>query len=228
MRLSSIQKRFYKYIPRLLIVIGILLLSLSFGPLIKDEIWFFIKETKEQEFSLEVAEEESVRDSVFARFLSTKPIKVDPASKDFGLVIERIGVNVPIVRDVPVWDEDAYMEALKGGVAHASSSAYPSTNPGNVYLFAHASLNFWKLGQYSTVFNLLRKLEKGDKIHVFYEGEDYIYRVLSVEKVKGWDTYPLTRAVIEPVLTLQTCDPPGTTINRLVVTAELLEVKESD
>ncbi|EKE00377.1 MAG: hypothetical protein ACD_22C00036G0004, partial [uncultured bacterium] len=32
------------------------------------------------------------------------------------------------------------------------------------------------------------------------------------------------RPVIEPILTLQTCDPPGTTINRLIVTAKLEKV----
>jgi sortase (surface protein transpeptidase) len=47
---------------------------------------------------------------------------------------------------------------------------------------------------------------------------------VSKELLKGWDTFPLTRTTIEPILTLQTCDPPGTTLNRLVVTAKLLEV----
>jgi sortase A len=92
-----------------------------------------------------------------------------------------------------------------------------------VYLFAHASLNFWDLGKYATVFNLLRKLNVDDKVNIFYEGDRYIYKVVNREVVKGWDTTSITRSVIEPVLTLQTCDPPGTTINRLVVTAKLTE-----
>lgn len=168
---------------------------------------------------------EGQKDSVFARYLSSKPIHIQPVSRDFGIVIEKIGVNAPIVPDVPVYDEKAYNEALKTGVAHASSSDYPSREPGNVYLFAHSSINFWELGKYAQVFNLLRKLEFGDKVHIFYKDRDYVYRVVNKEISKGFDTYALTRPVIEPLLTLQTCDPPGTTLNRLVVTAKLIEVR---
>ena len=111
-------------------------------------------------------------------------------------------------------------------MAHALTSNYPSEKPGNTYLFAHASINFWQLGRYDKAFNLLRKLDLGDRVHMFYEGETFVYEVVNKEVMKGWNTYPLTRSVIEPTLTLQTCDPPGTTINRLVVTANLLEVQE--
>jgi len=124
-----------------------------------------------------------------------------------------------------VSDEKAYKESLKTGIAHASTSDYPSREPGNVYLFAHSSLNFWELGKYAQAFNLLRKLEIGDKVHIFYESGDFEYRVINKEIFKGFNTYPLTRSVIEPLLTLQTCDPPGTTFNRLVITAKLESVK---
>jgi sortase A len=207
---------------------GFLLIWLSFGSIIRDEIWFFLKETRGQELRLFGKKEETVEDSVFARFLSTKPILIEPVNRDFSLVIERIGVNAPIVADVSVSDEKAYIEALKNGIAHASSSKYPSKKPGNVYLFAHASVNFWRLGKYATVFNLLRKLDLGDRVHVFYKGEPYIYEVVNKEVMKGWNTYPITRPVVEPILTLQTCDPPGTTINRLVVTAKLVEGGEEE
>ena len=82
------------------------------------------------------------------------------------------------------------------------------------------------MGKYSTVFNLLRKLNLGDKIHVFYKNKMYVYEVVNKETVAGWDTKPLVRKTIEPVLTLQTCDPPGTTLNRFVVTAKLVEVAD--
>jgi LPXTG-site transpeptidase (sortase) family protein len=119
-----------------------------------------------------------------------------------------------------------YKEALKNGVAHAASSDYPSERSGNVFLFAHASLNFWDLGKYSSVFNLLRKLNYGDRIHIFYKNKVYVYEVVNKEVVSGWNMNPIKRATIEPLLTLQTCDPPGTTLNRFVVTAKLKEVQE--
>lgn len=206
----------------LLVLLGLFLILLSFGPLIKDEVWFYFKELKNQKYSLNDASGQ--KDSVFARFLTTTPISIVPVNKEFAIVIERIGVNAPIVADVATNNESMYREALKMGVAHAASSDYPSERAGNVYLFAHASLNFWDLGKYSSVFNLLRKMNYGDRVHIFYKDKTYVYEVVNKEVVTGWNTNPIKRSTIEPLLTLQTCDPPGTTLNRFVVTAKLKEV----
>jgi len=156
--------------------------------------------------------------------IDTNPITLEPVDRNFGIVIEKIGVNAPVIKNVSVTDATAYNNALRFGVAHAEGSALPSDPRGNIYLFAHSSLNFWQLGHYATVFNLLRKLTAGDKVHIFYENKDYVYTVIDKQVVTGFDTYSLERKTIEPVLTLQTCDPPGTTINRLVITAKLVGI----
>ena len=223
MSLVSVKKFYFNRLPTLFFLLGFVFLFLAFGPLVKDEIWFKLKELKSQEYKLEDPSSQS--DSAFARFLSTRPVSIEPVNKDFSIVIEKIGVNVPINADVTVTNEKEYNKALKEGVAHAMVSDYPSERPGNVYLFAHASVNFWELGKYAKVFNLLRKLELKDRVHIFYKGDTFVYEVVNKEKMKGWNTYPLIRPVIEPTLTLQTCDPPGTTFNRLVVTANLIEVR---
>ncbi|MFH1294984.1 MAG: sortase [bacterium] len=223
MSLTKFRNTFWRAVPNSLMVVGLGLAAVSLVPYLRDEVWYFLKQHKGQQFIL--ADRTGQKDSVFARYLSAKPITLQPASTDFGLVIEKIGVNAPIVADVTVADESAYHEALKSGVAHAASSAYPSREPGNVYLFAHSSLAFWQAGKYAQVFNLVRKLEVGDAIHVFYRGDDYVYRAVSKSTYKGFNTYALTRPVIEPLLTLQTCDPPGTALNRLVVTAKLIAVQ---
>jgi len=214
--------------PNFLIFTGVLFLILSFGPLLVQEVWYLLKQAKNQQYILDADGAGGGEDSVFARFLTSTPIRMEPVNKNFSVVIEKIGVNAPIVPDVSIVDEKAYKEALKTGIAHAISSDYPSTSSGNVYLFAHASLNFWELGKYATVFNLLRKLDIKDRVNIFYRGDRYIYEVVNKEIVKGWNTNSITRPVIEPILTLQTCDPPGTTINRLVVTAKLLEKESSE
>lgn len=223
---SSYKAHNMRTLSGVLIFMGFVLIILSIGPILRDEAWYYLKQLRDQEYVVAGANASGSTDSVFARYLSSRPVLLEPVNTDFGLIIEKIGVNVPIVQDVSVTNEDAYNEALKNGVAHASVSKYPSEKPGNVYLFAHASVNFWTLGRYATVFNLLRKLETGDRIHVFYKGDTYIYETINKETYPGWNTYPLVRPVLEPILTLQTCDPPGTTLNRLVVTAKLVEVQE--
>ena len=233
MKLHTARNFYFRILPKLLVFVGFIFLVLSFGPLIISEIWYYTKEWRGQEYVLDLGDfskgsehtvPTALTDSPFARFLSTKPVILAPKDKEFSIVIEKIGVNAPIVADVSVTDEEAYVTALKSGIAHSVTSNYPSEMPGNTYLFAHASLNFFQLGKYSTVFNLLRKLDAGDKIHIFYDNKIFEYHVVNKEVYKGWDTYPITRPVIEPILTLQTCDPPGTTINRMVVTAKLYKV----
>ena len=220
--------KLFGFLSKILTLVGLGLIFLSIGPFIQQEALYYLSKLKNQEFILSGGSdlpENSVSDSPFARLISTRPIELAPVNKDFALVIEKIGVNVPVVKDVSVTDTDAYMRALETGVAHAMISGYPSSQPGNVYIFAHASLNFWRLGKYATVFNLLRHLKEGDTIHVFYQEQDFVYKVIGVERHKGFDVYPLTRPVLEPLLTLQTCDPPGTTLNRLVVTSKLVEIR---
>ncbi len=218
----------FGFLSKFFTILGLILMAISLGPFIQQEAFYYLGQLKNQKFFLSdsaPSNQETITDSPFARLISTRPIALEPVNKDFALVIEKIGVNVPVVKDVTVTDTDAYMQALENGVAHAMVSNYPSQEPGNVYIFAHASLNFWRLGKYATVFNLLRHLKEGDALHVFYENQDFVYKVVGVERHKGFDVYPLTRPVLEPLLTLQTCDPPGTTLNRLVVTAKLVEVR---
>jgi LPXTG-site transpeptidase (sortase) family protein len=215
-----------KKVANFLIILGIVLLILTYLPVIRDEVWYELKTRFGQNTSEQYSAFAQYKEvSVFANILFSKPSTFVPVNKKFAIVIEKIGVNAPIKADVSVMDPKAYQAALKEGVAHASSSPYPSQTAGNVYLFAHSSVNFWQLGKYATVFNLLRKLETGDRIHIYYKDQDFVYVVVGKEVLKGWDTFPLTRSTIEPVLTLQTCDPPGTTLNRLVVTAKLVEVR---
>lgn len=222
MKLHNLRDVYFFWLPKLLILVGILFVLASYGPVLLSECWYLLKTVKRQEYSLTA--KTGVRESIFSKYLSTSPVLITPVNTDFALVIEKLDVNAPIVADVSVTDSQAYEKALTNGVAHANSSEYPSEKPSNVYLFAHSSFNFWQLGKYATVFNLLGKLEVGDKIHIFYEAKDYEYAVVNKEIYKGWDTFPLTRPVIEPLLTLQTCDPPGTTLNRLVITAKLTQV----
>ncbi len=219
-------KGLVNFIANLLILAGLVMLLLAYGPLLFDEAMYWVKDQKNQEIVFNREIPNSIQDSVFARLISSQPIKLDPVSRDFSIIIEKLGVNAPIIADVSVTDEDAYLEALKDGVAHANITDYPSETSGNVYLFAHSALNFWDFGKYAKVFNLLRKLEEGDKIHIVYEEKVYEYSVMTIENYKGWNVYPLTRKTIEPLLTLQTCDPPGTTINRLIVTAKLVRVTD--
>jgi len=219
-KLSKLKQIYFVWVPNFLLSVGFFILVFPFIPVLKDEIWYISSETHRNIMS-SFGNADNQLDSPFAKLLGDTNIMTEPVNKEFSIVISRLGINAPVVKDVSVINSHDYKEALKKGVAHSLTSNYPSTEPGNVYLFAHASVNLWDLGKYATVFNLLRKVELNETIHIFYEGDEYVYRVVNKEVYPGWNVYPLSRSVIEPVLTLQTCDPPGTTLNRMVVTAIL-------
>ena len=211
-----------KMLSNALILGAILYFLLSFWGVIRQEALYAYWKLRGQTFTVdEVDIENPPASSPFAALLAQPtPLKVTPKSKQFGIVIEKIGVNAPVIADVSVTDKRAYLAALEKGVAHAQGTAKPG-QIGNSYLFAHTTIDFWKYGPYAGVFNLLRKLEKGDRIVVFYKGKRFDYYVKGKEIVSGFNTTPLTRTFDTPYLTLQTCDPPGIAINRLIITAEL-------
>jgi len=60
-----------------------------------------------------------------------------------------------------------------------------------------------------------------------YDNKRYDYVVTESKIVKSFDLSPLLDPVDKPTLTLQTCDPPGIPINRLIILAELVGVYES-
>lgn len=212
----------FRTIANTLILGSLTFLSISLYPLIKNEFFYYYRRFRGIEYTLEETPETQPQPSAFGT-LATKPppLKITPASTDFGIVIEKIGVNAPIVADVDTTSYEAYMEAMRHGVAHAKDTAKPN-ELGNVYLFAHSTLNFWEYGPYATVFTTLHQLVPGDLIVVFYEGERYDYRVDEKEIVPGFDLTPLNRESSRRILTLQTCDPPGTTWRRLIIIAELI------
>jgi len=216
-------RRLLLSIANLLILIGVVVLVLDFVPVATGEISYRLRQIRGVEYNVEAIKGKKSIDLFSALLNGSEVLDIEPTNKDFALVIEKIGVNAPIVKNVSVSDKNEYFKALDKGIAHAVTSSTPDKG-GNTYLFAHSSINFWKIGKYANIFNLLRKLENGDKINVFYKKKRYEYSVIGKEVVPGFNTYPLTRQVLEPILTLQTCDPPGTTLNRLIVTAKLDKV----
>ena len=64
-------------------------------------------------------------------------------------------------------NENIYLDALNQGVAHTLGTAFPGEG-GHIFLFAHSTDYFWRVGTYNAVFYLLSKLESNDEINLFY------------------------------------------------------------
>lgn len=147
-----------------------------------------------------------------------------PANKDFSIVIPSIGVNAPIIPGVNPVETAGYTEALKKGVAHASTSYYPNEN-GTVYLFSHSTNYEWFVKDLNAVFYLLKNVKPGDYVVVMYLGDRYTYAIRETKVVKRTEVAYLKPQQGIRNLILQTCWPPGTNSKRMLIFADLVEEK---
>lgn len=142
-----------------------------------------------------------------------------PVDEQFGIVIPKIFVNSKVFPDVDPENPAVYQPVLTKGVAHVAGTAFPG-KPGNVFIFAHSGQDFFQAERYNAVFYLLTKLEKGDEIDIFYQGQKFQYSVTDKKIVAPEEVQYLDDTPGKNTLTLMTCWPGGTTLKRLIVQAE--------
>jgi LPXTG-site transpeptidase (sortase) family protein len=104
---------------------------------------------------------------------------------------------------------------LENGTIHLLGTATPGTT-GNVFITGHSSNYIWAPGHYKSVFALLDKLSVGDIIYLKYQNKTYAYKVYEQKIIKSNDTSVLEQSQ-KSTLTLMTCAPVGTSINRLII-----------
>ncbi|MSR67550.1 sortase [Candidatus Peribacteria bacterium] len=146
------------------------------------------------------------------------------------LIIPKLGENVPIVRpsmealmkeDWRKFEEDI-QTALQDGVVHYPGSARPG-QAGNFFVTGHSSYYPWDDGKYKNVFARLKDLIPGDTYSVYYGGDRHTYRITGKKEVRPSDVSVLDQPTNKRIATLMTCTPLGTTLRRLIITAEEID-----
>lgn len=157
----------------------------------------------------------------FAKNLSSSkdPEPVISASTDFGIVVPKIGANSAVVAEVDPYNEAEYQAELAKGIAHAKGTSLPGQG-GNIFLFSHSSANFFEARKYNSQFYLLSKLETGDDITLYYQGNEFKYKVYDKKIVDPSALEYLGGERKKQTLTLMTCTPAGTTLKRLLILSE--------
>jgi LPXTG-site transpeptidase (sortase) family protein len=112
------------------------------------------------------------------------------------------------------------MQELEKGIIKYPGSANPWSE-GNSFIFGHSSNYPWAKGDYNDVFALLNELQIWDEIIVFFKQRKYVYVVREKSIVKPGHVSSLGETPHKKQLTLMTCWPLGTTLNRLLVITEL-------
>ncbi|OGH51512.1 MAG: hypothetical protein A3H17_04600 [Candidatus Levybacteria bacterium RIFCSPLOWO2_12_FULL_37_14] len=208
----------------------------TFGPALYYEVQYRIIQVRGVRFSVaDLSQKISKinKPSIgFTEILSgSKEQILTPIDTVFNILIPKIGANARVFPNVDPSNPDIFLPILQQGVAHARGTFFPG-QAGNIYLFAHSTDNFWDVGRYNAVFYLLKDLKEGDDVVIFYQNVRHNYIVRESKIVNPSDVSYITNAQNgkaasgtasgEPgeLLILQTCWPPGTTWQRLLVFAE--------
>lgn len=125
------------------------------------------------------------------------------------LVIERMGVDTPVVRGVK-------RETLKLGPGWIDTTDVPGGS-GNCAISGHRTT-------YGAPFRRLDLLKQGDVIELYTPYRRYRYQVTRSFTVRPWrvDVISPTK---DPILTLTACHPPYSARYRLIVQAKLIEAR---
>lgn len=142
------------------------------------------------------------------------------------LVIDSIGVDAPIVFNVPD-NNDTIYNRLEDGVVHYSTTAKPG-NPGNGIILGHSSAYPWYKGDYGAVFALLSKLKEGERFYVQYEdNRTFVYEMrgsLIFNPFKTDERLAALEGATGNNLILISCYPVGTNYLRIAVRAEQVAI----
>lgn len=219
--------RFFGY---LLFFTGLITFIFLLGPLIQAEVKYRIDRTlgvkrtianaTSSSGSITQQSQDNTAKESFSN-IQARENEIVPISTEFGIVIEKINANALVVANVNAANEREYVNALQKGVAQALGSTPPG-QPGNLYLFSHSTDAPWNIIRFNAIFYLLRELDPGDRVIIFYQNKRYDYIVFDKIITSPDDVSYLNNRYGAPVLTLQTCDPPGTLFNRLIVRAKLV------
>jgi LPXTG-site transpeptidase (sortase) family protein len=170
--------------------------------------------------------------SYFDQDISRVSLSVNIAPYEDRIIIPKIGKNIPLVN---VEHHDAsssnewhkiFMKELENGIIKYPGSADPGQS-GNSFIFGHSSNFPWAKGNYNDVFALLNELDTGDEIIVFFKQKKFVYVVKEKIIVKPGHVSSLAGDDAMKRMTLMTCWPLGTTLNRLLVVTELKNTTET-
>ncbi len=94
---------------------------------------------------------------------------------------------------------------------------------GSPVIIGHSTLpQFFNPTNYLTVFATLPTINLGADIFITYAGVKYTYRINKMYEINPTDVWILRQDYSQKSLKLITCVPPGTTLRRLVVEADLI------
>ncbi len=190
-----------------------------------------ISNTNNEKIKVKAKEEETINNS-FKKFVDTKKenpsLEISITPYENRIIIPKIWKNIPLVdikNRVISWQSelnDIFMKELENWVIRYPGSAKPG-EIWNSFIFWHSSNFPWIKWEFNDVFALLDKVTYDDDIIVYYNQKKYIYKIKKKNVIAPGNVSVLKPKHNNKELSIMTCRPIWTTLNRLVVTWELIE-----
>lgn len=152
---------------------------------------------------------------------SPSPSNIFSPTDSARLLIPKIAVNASIIWNV---EENNLKDNLLKGAVHSAGTALPGEE-GNIFITGHSSYYPWVESEYKNVFTLLDKLTREDIILIEYQSIVFQYQVTNTKVVSANDLSVMQEKSGKN-LTLMTCVPVGTNLNRLIVEGKQISTSE--
>ncbi len=157
----------------------------------------------------------SIQNDLFTSQENITTQQTTQVPKSYSLSIPTLGIEAAIV--------SLKSEDLTKALVHYPQTALPG-QIGSPVIFGHSTLpQFFDPKNYKAIFSTLPKLKVGSDIFVTYDGIEYTYRVSKTFEVKPNELWVLRQDYSQKTIKVVTCVPPGTTLRRLIVEAELVK-----
>lgn len=154
-------------------------------------------------------------------------MQVDIVPYENRIIVPKIWKNIPLVEveNKTVLNvkelEDVFMKELEKWIVRYPGSSKPGEE-WNTFIFWHSSNFPWIKWEYNDVFALLDNVVFWDEIIAYYGQKKYVYKVKEKKVIKPGDVSVLKRNTWAKEISLMTCWPVWTTLNRMIVVWELV------
>lgn len=209
--------------------LGYLLLNLSLSalllfltPILLAELSYWHRQATQPEINSTIITKDDALDGFGQLILLEESGAGSPEDWGFSLLIPALKLNTKVIPSVDPANKSEYEMALNTGVAHAQGSSFPDQQ-GTIYIFGHSTDFPWNIQNYNALFYPLKYLDSDDEIVIVYAGKSYLYTVKEKKIVNPEDLEYLYSEDESKRLVLQTCWPPGTDWQRLIIVAEPLK-----
>lgn len=217
---STRKTRLPKFLPVILVVVGLLIVGNSVFPIAFYQLFFSPQFSQllspVAQTPIVLGETNTANEYVQASSWFPNAPKLPPRPSK----ITFYTISVPKLKikeaTVEIGGDD-----LKKSLVQYRGTALPGQF-GNAVIFGHSSLpQFFSPTSYLSIFATLPSIRLGDEIDVNFDGITYKYVVENMFETKPDDISVLGQRYDDSYITLVTCVPPGTVVRRLVVISRL-------